>query len=122
MIASAALGQQVDGAPAIPGAAQTRDALDVFGKTIIDGQLFAPPYRPLTHVENMLLEVPGTQVRIATMVDDFGPAAAERSVERPVIIEREEIGDVAIPAPFGFPAADLFAGVLNDLATRWNWL
>ena len=32
------------------------------------------------------------------MVDDFGAAAAERAVQRPVVVEREQIGDVAIAA------------------------
>ena len=51
------------------------------------------------------------------------PLLADRTVDRPVFVESEEIIELArVRSPFGLAAADALADVLNDLAIFGNVL
>src|SRR5437879_5468285 len=49
-------------------------------------------------------------------------AGAERAVERPIIVEGEEVSDGAISPPLGLAAADSLACVLDDFPLRRDGL
>src|SRR5262249_20885593 len=55
---------------------------------------------------------------------EFSPAAAYRTVERPVVVQREQVDHLVlrIAAALGFFAADALAGVLDHFAARGNVL
>src|ERR1035438_1624224 len=112
--------RQVDHAAAGLGAASALHPFDVLVEAVVHRQLLAAPDGALAHVEDVALQVHGAQIGIATMVDDLGARAAERAVERPVIVQREEVSHRPIAPPLGLAAADSLARVLDDLAAgRW---
>src|SRR5436190_14816078 len=52
------------------------------------------------------------------MINVLGAGPACRSIDGPVLIEREKVGQLAlIGAPFRFPPIDPFAGVLDHLSS-----
>jgi hypothetical protein len=52
------------------------------------------------------------------MVDDLGAAPAYRAIQRPIVVEREQIRDRTVASALGLAPADPLAGVLDDLAAR----
>src|SRR5450759_4854259 len=118
MIPFAGLLGQVDDAAAGLGAAAALHLFDVLGEAVVHRQFLAAANGALAHVEDVALGVHGAEIGVATVVDDLGAAAAERAIERPVIVECEEVGDRSIAAPLGLAAADSLARVLDDLAPR----
>jgi hypothetical protein len=82
---------QVDCSPAGHGPAATGNLWDIFRKTIVERELFATPYRTTAQIENMPPPDQGNDVGVAAMVKVLGSAAADRAIERPVVIEREQI-------------------------------
>src|SRR6478672_10747583 len=57
------------------------------------------------------------------MVDVFRSRAADRSIDGPIIVEREKIDEVgAVSAALGFMPADSFTGIFDHFAVRWNSL
>src|ERR1019366_9484863 len=118
MIASTGLLGQVNHAAAGLGAASALHLSDVLVEAVVHRQLLTAADGALAHVEDVALEVHGAQVGIAAMVDDLGARAAERAIERPVIVQREEVGDRPSAPPLGLAAADSLARVLDDFAPR----
>ena len=80
-------------------------------------QLLAATDVAVAHIEDVPLEVPRAQVRVATVIDDFGAAAADGAIERPIIVQREKVRYRSFAAPLGFLAIDLLAGVFDDLSS-----
>src|SRR5450432_1084817 len=107
---------QIDCPAAGFGAAAARHGPDVLRETVVHRQFFTEPDRPLAHIEDVSSEGPGAQVGLATVIDDFGAGTAEGAVQGPVVVEREQVGDVARAALLGFAAADFFTRILDDFA------
>src|SRR5690349_7680143 len=82
---------KVDDPAAARRSARAGDPLYLLREVVIDGQLFARRDRARAHIEDVLPADPGPQVRLAGMVDIFGPAAADGPVNRPIIVKRKEI-------------------------------
>src|ERR1022692_3383169 len=108
--------RQVDHAAAGLGAASALHPFDVLVEAVIHRQLLAAADGALANVEDVALQVHGAQVGIATVVDDLGARAAECAVERPVIVQREQVSHRPSVPPLGLAAADSLARVLDDLA------
>ena len=106
----------VDGATASGGAARTGYLLHILIEMVIDRQLLARENDTHTHVEDMFLIHPGADVRFAAVINKLRAAAAGRSVQRPIFIERENIVQRTLRPNLGFLAADPFARILNHLA------
>src|ERR1039458_3923303 len=114
--------QQIDDAAALGRTAAAGHLFDVSGKAIIECQFLAALDRAFAHIEDVAAGIPGAEVGVATVIDDLSAAAAHGTIECPVIVEREEIGDGAVAAALGLFAADAFAGVLNHFAVGRNTL
>jgi hypothetical protein len=56
------------------------------------------------------------------VVDDFGAAAAECAVQRPIVVKGEEVSDWSIAAPLGLAPADALARLLDDFAAGGDGL
>ncbi len=111
---------QIDGAAAFGRAALTLDAFHLFIEAIIDGQLFAGLDIAQAHIDDVAFDDTGDEVRVARMIDVLGAGAAYRSIEGPIVIEREEIDHLTgVGAPFGFAPTDSFAGIFDDLTADW---
>jgi hypothetical protein len=50
------------------------------------------------------------------MIDNLGAAAADRTVDGPLVIELEKIGVVAVIAAVGLIVANAFAGIFDHFA------
>src|SRR4051794_20424785 len=87
---------------------------------VIDRQFLAPPDRFAGHIQDVPLANLGDDVRVAAVIDELRPAAADGAVQRPVVVKREQIDQLilAVASPFGLFPADTLAGVLDDLASR----
>src|SRR5581483_7616687 len=66
-------------------------------------------------IQDMAAENPRVEVGFAAVIDDFGAAASYRAVNRPVVVQRKQVGDGTLAAPLGLPPADLLARVFDDL-------
>ena len=105
---------QVDGPAARGCATRASDLADLLRESIVDGQFFAGLDRAPADIENVPFEDSSSQVGIATMVDDFGAAAADRAVQRPVIIQGEQVGEISLTSFLCLAPADPLAGVFDD--------
>src|ERR1039458_7474029 len=105
MITAAGMLEQVDDAAAVFGAAAALHLFDVLGEAVIHRQFLASADGALAHVEDVALDVHGAEIGIATVVDDLGARAAERPVERPIIVQREKVSDLPIAPPLGLDGA-----------------
>src|ERR1022692_2332688 len=97
-------------------------AFHVLTEPVVDRQFPAPPDRPLAHVEDVVLENAGIQVGLATVVDDLGARAAHRSIDRPVIVEGEQVGQRTVAAALSLTPVDLLTRVFDDLVPGGNVL
>src|SRR5258708_31463419 len=79
------LPRQIDGAAASLRAALACDLLLVGPEEVVYGQFLAFPDGANTEVQNVALEDPRFQVRIAAMIDELGAAAANRAIHRPIV-------------------------------------
>src|SRR5262249_464896 len=70
----------------------------------------------LAHVENMALPDGRIQIGRAAMVDNLRAAAAEGAIDRPVIVQREQIGMWTVSAALGFAPPDLLPRIFNYFA------
>jgi hypothetical protein len=108
-------GIQVDRAPAARRAAATCHFIDVIGEVVVDGELFTFTDRTPAHKEDVTLANDSRKIGIARVVDVLGTAAADGAVERPVVIESEQIDHARlfVAAALGFFAADPLASILD---------
>lgn len=108
---------QVDGAAASRSAAAASYLLNVFGEAVVYSQFLALLDIPKAHVENVAFADPGANIRFAAMIDQLGAATAYRAVDRPIVVERKQVRDRALPATLCLAPADSFASVLDDFLT-----
>ena len=87
-------------------------------EAVIDRQFLSPDDLALAHVQDVILADPRPQIRIAGMIDVFSPAAPYRSVDGPVVVQREQVGVRSYTAALGLLAVDEFACVFDDLSPR----
>src|ERR1700683_2862400 len=99
-----------------------RYAFDLIGKPVIHGQFLAGLDRPLAPVEYMPTYDARPQIGVATVIDNLRAAAAHRAVEGPVVVQSEQVGEVALPADLGLAPADALAGVFHNFAPCRNSL
>ena len=59
---------------------------------------------------------PSTDIRFTAVIDEFRAAAADRAVERPILIQGENVIQRALRPDLGLLAADPLSGILDDLA------
>jgi len=81
--------EKIDGAPAAWGAALAIDPVDLLVETVINRQFFSALDVTQTHVKNVAFYNAGGEVGLARMIDVFGPGAAHRPVDGPVVIQGE---------------------------------
>ena len=89
-------------------------------EAVVDSEFFTPADGTLAHVEDMILVHPGSEIGFATMVYDFGAAAADGTVEAPVAVQSEKIDAKTVAATASFAATDTLAGILDYLLVRQN--
>lgn len=108
---------QIDRSAAKRRAAPAGYILDILREMVIDRELLAFANRPTAHIEDVALTDDRHNIRIAAVVDVLRAAAAYGAIQRPVVIEREEINHprLFVAAALCLPAADTLAFVLDDL-------
>ena len=116
MATAASLALEVDRPAAALALAATADMLDPIREAVVDGELLAAADGALADVENVPLEDAGAEVRVATVVDDFGAGTAHRAIDGPVIVDAEQVGDRSLAAAPGLVAVEALAGVFDHLA------
>src|ERR1044071_2999122 len=99
-----------------------RNTVRIVVEMVVDLQLLLRKNHPPAHIENVPPYDAGVQVRLTTVVDDFGPTPTHRSINRPVRVQSEQISDMPPAAALGFAAADSFPRVLDHFAARGNAL
>jgi hypothetical protein len=85
---------------------------------IVDGQFLALFYLPMAEVQNVSLDYPGDQIRIAGVVYVLRPTPTYQPVQSPIVVERENVIQGTGGTLLYFAPADPLAGILDDLALR----
>jgi hypothetical protein len=87
---------RVDGTPAARRPAFARNPFGIVGEVVIDGQLFALADSPPAHTQDAAIPEDRPDVRIASVIDVLGAAAADRAVECPVFVESEKVDHASL--------------------------
>jgi hypothetical protein len=114
----------VDGASAFGRAAFARNFVDVLGKVVIHSEFF--PFFDVAsrHVKDVALGNQSPNIGVATMVDVFGAATPDGTIDSPITVKGEQInhGTLLIAALPCLPAIDFLPEILNYLSSFWNVL
>ena len=81
----------VDASAALRRAATASDANRTLRKAIIHGQLFSSWDFPAAEIQNVAADSPRPEIRVATMIDQLGPAPSDGSINDPASVELEQI-------------------------------
>jgi len=112
---------QVDRSPAGNGSAPAWDLLNIFREVIVERQLFPASDGLAAHIEDVTLANFGDDIRITAMIEVFRSTAADRAIEGPIVVQREQVDHaiLLVTPPLGFPAVDALAGILHYFAASW---
>jgi hypothetical protein len=90
-------------------------------KAVINGKLFSRPDFAKAVQKDLAADRAHCQIRIATVVDEFGAAPTNGTIELKALIQADGVDAPSDPCrerpdgtAHGFSLADAFAGVLND--------
>jgi hypothetical protein len=96
-------------------------------EAVINGKLFSCPDFPEAVQEDLAADSAHRQIRIATLIDVLGATSSYRSIEAWSPIQMNRVDTPRLPrqedphrTALGFPLADPFTGVLDDLLARRN--
>ena len=114
--------QKINRAPADGRAAFTGILLNVLREVVVHRELLALANRLSAHIENVLAADYRHDIRVAAMIDVLRAASAHGPVERPVVVEREQVdhAPLFLAAAPGLAAADALACVFDHFAARRN--
>src|SRR4051812_7416178 len=113
---------QINYAAASRGSAGARNFFNLFREVVVHRQLLALLDPAPADIENVTLEDRRPQVRLARVIDVFRPTAPHCAVQRPVVIQHEQVRMGAEPAPPRLPPSDPLARVFDDLPAGRNSL
>ena len=109
-------------AAAFRRATMTRDFRKVPLESIVREQFLARLNPAAAEEEQAPANPANGKIGVATVIDELGAAAAHRTIERPVFVQREEVRQFRLAAAQGLAAADALAGVLDYFTAGGNRL